>query len=111
MYPLETKLGRNGGTYVCKELVYAYAMWISPAFNLKVIRAFDELQTNGVAFSDRAVSQVASGELEEAELTITKPEQPMAVRVPSSSPRRCVWLLSWLHWPSATRIWIKRYTL
>ncbi|WP_049294055.1 KilA-N domain-containing protein [Franconibacter helveticus] len=47
------KGGAGQGTFVCKELVYSYAMWISPEFNLKVIRTFD------AAVNQQAISQAA----------------------------------------------------
>lgn len=47
--PTQVIEGRHGGTYAVKELVYAYAMWISAAFHLHVIRAYDALVTQKAA--------------------------------------------------------------
>jgi len=47
--PVNVVKGGNSsqqGTYVVKELVYSYAMWINAAFHIKVIRAYDAFVTN-----------------------------------------------------------------
>ena len=76
---IKTERGKYGGTYACKELVIAYAAWISPAFHLKVIRVF--LAQVGRTLLAETITKAQQGEL----ATL------IAERFPSGKDRPYAW--------------------
>ena len=86
----------GGGTYVCKDLVYDYAMWISASFKVKVIRAYDTLVNNPLA----GITPLRIGEMFviaekarlalEAELAIAAPKAQALDRIASAKGSLCI---------------------
>lgn len=73
--------GVNRGTYACRELVIAYAAWISAAFHLKVIRVFLNQQTQPPEDSVRLISPEQEGIISNL----------MAIRFPEGKDRPYCW--------------------
>ncbi len=69
------------GTYVVKELVYAYAMWISPKFHLMVIRAYDSLVMEWVLNGKQTISPEQAGVLYNIVYTRAKGNKNLIVQM------------------------------
>ncbi|SDY05864.1 MULTISPECIES: phage antirepressor KilAC domain-containing protein [Acinetobacter] len=92
--------GLDQGTYVVKELVYSYAMWISAAFNLKVIRTFDSQSnipsvalpnfTNPAEAARAWAEQFEAKQIAEQQITILAPKAEALETIADTSNTYCI---------------------
>lgn len=77
--PVHKVSGRYGGTYVIKEIVYTYAMWVDPKFHLKVVRAYDAMiQAGGPCTRKRVPWDRAIGRIESIAMKLDRVKTPYA---------------------------------
>ncbi len=68
--------GHKQGTFVCKELVYAYAMWVSPTFFVRVLSELPLVASLRDRPSDEANAHLSPvKEQEKKEIEINKPDE------------------------------------
>ncbi len=108
---LAIKVKRGGklqGTYGCKEIVYAYAMWISAKFSLLVIRTFDKLSNNvGVAQPKLASPYIDDEQLQHIKTGVGK----IVKETGKSFPTVYNTLFDFVKAPSVRQIRKERYEL
>lgn len=86
------------GTFVARELVYAYAMWISPEFHVKVIQAYDAIASAPAIAAPKtmkdalrmALVEMEAREVAEAKLAIAAPKAEALDRLADKTGLFCL---------------------